>query len=108
MRRGEGLDTDPLKPGGAGPLRIREFLEAPADRGLDAIDDLLALPIERYPHAELLPRIWELREHVGAYDAAYVALAEALAEPSSPLITTDARLAPACRHTQRHTVLLIE
>ena len=26
MRRGEGLDTGPLEPGGAGPLRVREFL----------------------------------------------------------------------------------
>ena len=27
MRRGEGLDTAPLEPGGAGgPLRVREFL----------------------------------------------------------------------------------
>jgi len=26
MRRGDGLDTAPLQPGGAGPLRVREFL----------------------------------------------------------------------------------
>ena len=26
MRRGEGLETAPLQPGGAGPLRVREFL----------------------------------------------------------------------------------
>ena len=26
MRRGEGLDTAPLEAGGAGPLRVREFL----------------------------------------------------------------------------------
>ena len=47
-------------------------------------------PVERYGHAPLLPRIWELRENLAAYDAAYVALAEAL---RAPLVTCDARLA---------------
>ena len=40
----------------------------------------------------MLPRIWELRDSVSAYDAAYVALAETL---SAPLMTTDTRLARA-------------
>ena len=44
----------------------------------------------RYPHAPLAARIWELRENLTAYDAAYVALAESL---EAPLITMDARLA---------------
>ena len=38
---------------------------------------LAELPVERYPHTLLLPRIWELRHNFTAYDAAYVALAEA-------------------------------
>jgi predicted nucleic acid-binding protein len=67
--------------------RLVNTAKAPADRGIDAIDDLLAFSIERYPHAALLPRIWELREHVSAYDATYVALAEAMTEPSSPRST---------------------
>ncbi len=46
----------------------------------------------RYPHAPLAARIWELRENLSAYDAAYVALAEAL---DAPLVTMDARLARA-------------
>ena len=46
----------------------------------------------RYPHAPLVPRIWELRENLTAYDAAYVALAEAL---DAPLVTMDERLARA-------------
>lgn len=46
----------------------------------------------RYPHASLLGRIWELRENVTAYGAAYVALAEAL---DAPLITMDERLTRA-------------
>jgi predicted nucleic acid-binding protein len=49
----------------------------------------------RYPHAPLAARIWELKENLTAYDAAYVALAEAL---DAPLITTDARLAQAPGH----------
>jgi predicted nucleic acid-binding protein len=44
----------------------------------------------RYPHAPLAARIWELRENLTAYDAAYVALAEVL---DAPLLTTDRRLA---------------
>jgi predicted nucleic acid-binding protein len=43
----------------------------------------------------LLPRIWELRRNITAYDAAYVALAEALA---APLLTRDAALASAAGH----------
>ena len=46
----------------------------------------------RYPHTGLLGRIWELRHTVTTYDAAYVALAEAL---DAPLLTTDGRLARA-------------
>jgi predicted nucleic acid-binding protein len=46
----------------------------------------------------LLPRIWELRHNVTAYDAAYVALAEILAVP---LVTCDARLAAAPRHAAK-------
>lgn len=64
-------------------------------RGLQAMEDLIDLPITRYPHDLLLPRIWELRHNLTAYDAAYVALAEALA---APLVTRDARLASAGGH----------
>jgi predicted nucleic acid-binding protein len=61
-------------------------------RAAEAISDYADLPIERYPHQLLLGRIWELRQNLTAYDAAYVALAEAL---DVPLLTTDARLASA-------------
>ena len=50
------------------------------------------LGIDRVGAAGLLARIWELRENVSAYDATYVAVAEALAVP---LVTADARLARA-------------
>ena len=57
-----------------------------------AIDDLSAIGIKRHRHASLLRRCWQLRDNVKAYDAAYVALAEAL---GVPLLTADARLASA-------------
>jgi predicted nucleic acid-binding protein len=54
-----------------------------------------ALSIERYPHTTLRGRIWALRHAVTAYDAAYVALAEAL---DLPLVTSDLRLARSSGH----------
>jgi predicted nucleic acid-binding protein len=64
-------------------------------RGLQALDDLAALPLLRYAHDPFLPRIWTLRRNITAYDAAYLALAEAL---GARLITCDARLASAVGH----------
>lgn len=58
----------------------------------DAVDDLVALPFRRFPVAPLMPRAFELRDNVTAYDACYIALAEAL---DATLITADARLAAA-------------
>ncbi len=62
------------------------------ERGQNALDDLKDMPITRYPHDIFLSRIWELRNNITAYDAAYVALAEAL---PAPLFTCDKRLASA-------------
>lgn len=64
------------------------------DRGAEALTDLADLPINRYPHFILLPRIWQLRHNLTAYDAAYLALAEAL---DAPLLTRDRALASAVR-----------
>jgi predicted nucleic acid-binding protein len=50
------------------------------------------LGLHRYPTIGMLERIWELRHNVNAYDAAYVALAEAL---DCHLVTADQRLAAA-------------
>ena len=61
-------------------------------RADQAIADVAGLPIERYPHVALLPRVWELRHSVTPYDAAYVALAEVL---GAVLVTLDGRLARA-------------
>ncbi len=61
-------------------------------RAAAAVEDLEGLPILPHAHRPILPRVWELRDRCSAYDAAYVALAEALA---APLLTADARLAGA-------------
>ena len=55
---------------------------------------LAALPAERVAHAPLLGRIWELRHHFTAYDAAYIALAEAT---GAVLYTCDEKLAKGHR-----------
>lgn len=57
-----------------------------------ALDDLQDLPIQRVEHTPFLIRCWELRDNLTIYDAAYVALAEAL---QAPLLTGDRRLARA-------------
>ena len=62
------------------------------ERSRLALSRLSDTQFTRYPHTTLMGRIWELRENLTAYDAAYVALAEAL---DAPLITIDARLAQA-------------
>jgi predicted nucleic acid-binding protein len=61
-------------------------------RARQALADLAALPLARAPHQPLMSRIWELRDNHTPYDAAYVALAEAL---EAPLLTADRRLARA-------------
>ncbi|MCB0993264.1 MAG: type II toxin-antitoxin system VapC family toxin [Acidimicrobiales bacterium] len=68
----------------AGDLTARRFKAA--------VDDLLSLPLDRFPTGPLMIRAYELRSNVTPYDAAYVALAESL---GYPLLTADARLAQA-------------
>jgi predicted nucleic acid-binding protein len=70
-------------------------------RARQAFEDYMNIPLERFPHDVLLPRIWELRHNLTAYDAAYVALAEAL---DAPLVTCDRALSSAKGH--RANVLL--
>ena len=63
-------------------------------RGSAALADLADFPIRRYPHDFLLTRVWSLRSNFTAYDAVYVALAEAL---NARLLTRDRRFAAAVR-----------
>lgn len=62
---------------------------------LDLADQLRA---DRHPHEPLGPRIWDLRDNLTAYDATYVALAEAI---DARLVTTDAVLARSPGHRAR-------
>jgi len=64
-------------------------------RAEEAMEDLIAVRVTRYAPVLLLNRIWQLRQNLSAYDAAYVALAEAL---EAPLITRDQRIAAAPIH----------
>ena len=68
LATGQRIDSD----------RTRQFLAA-----------LATLPAERYSHTPLIGRIWELRHNFTAYDAAYIALAEAT---DSTLYTCDEKL----------------
>lgn len=63
-----------------------------ADRAEDVRTDMRDLTITRYGHEPLADRIWALRDNLTAYDAAFVALSEAL---GAPLVTCDTRLAGA-------------
>ena len=71
-------------------LVLRGLLE-PA-RAREALAEVGLVRIARYPHTSFLDTIWALRVNLSAYDAAYVALADAL---GAPLVSTDERLGRA-------------
>lgn len=64
----------------------------------EALEDWLFLPVTRMAHAPLLNRVFELRANASAYDASYLALAEAL---DAPLVTHDAKLSRVPGHRAR-------
>jgi predicted nucleic acid-binding protein len=68
-----------------------------------ALERLRMWRIERHMHTLLVGRIWELRDSISAYDAAYVALAEIL---GAPLVTCDAKLSRS--HGHRAQVILLQ
>lgn len=62
------------------------------ERARQALDDLRAMRVRRYWHVPLLARIWDFRQNFSAYDACYLALAEAL---DATLLTCHKALASA-------------
>lgn len=98
--RGERLTAPELVDLEVTSVWRRQIREGAIDtrRAVLALADLAALPLQRAPHRPLLARCWELRDNLTIYDAAYVALAEAL---EVTLLTGDRRLArttgPRCQ-----------
>ena len=82
--------------------RLVHLKEISSSRAQQALDDCQGFVIERYPHQDLLPRIWQLRNSMTAYDGAYIALAEAL---SAPLLTCDGKLGRSHGHRARVEVV---
>ena len=85
-----------------GLRRLVRAGEVSADRAADVIADLADLDLHRHAHLDLLTRAWKLRENVTAYNAMYVALAEAL---NAPIVTCDTPLAKAPGHRARIEVI---
>lgn len=80
---------------------LRRFVRAEAitaARARQALEDLCAFPMRRHAHVELLERMFELRANFTAYDAVYLALAEAL---DATLVTCDEAMARAPRRRVR-------
>lgn len=85
-------------------LEVSSFLRgverarlASRERVAESLGLFLALSLDLHDPRALVPRAWELRRNLTTYDAAYVALAEAL---DAPLLSLDGALARAvARHT---------
>ena len=75
-----------------GLRRLVRMGEVSSGRADEAIVDLADLDLHRHPHVDLLGRAWKLRDNVSAYDAMYVAIAEAL---EATVVTCDRPLAKA-------------
>jgi predicted nucleic acid-binding protein len=84
---------------------LRRYLrrgEIDRDRAADALRNFADMEIERCAHAPLRARVWDLRENLTAYDAAYIALAELL---DAPLWTRDRQLSSVLGHSARVELL---
>jgi predicted nucleic acid-binding protein len=86
-----------------GLRRLVRTGEVASGRAEEAIADLADLDLHRHAHLDLLDRAWKLRDNISAYDAMYVALAEAIA---APIITCDSPLAKAPGHRARIEVIV--
>ena len=85
-----------------GLRRLVRVGELSPTRAGAAIEDLSDLTVVRHAHDDLLLRVWAMRDNLTAYDAVYVALAEAL---DATLLTLDGRLAKAPGHRARVQLL---
>ncbi len=75
--------------------RLVRSREVSPDRAAEAIEDLVQIDLHRHAHLDLVTRAWKLRDNITAYDAVYVALAEAL---GATVVTCDAPLGRAPGH----------
>jgi predicted nucleic acid-binding protein len=82
--------------------RLVALKQLTGSRAEQSLQDYADLRIERLAHLDLLPRIWQLRDALSAYDAAYVALTEAL---DSSLLTCDTKLGRSHGHRARIEVV---
>jgi predicted nucleic acid-binding protein len=78
-----------------GLRRLVRTDEVSSGRAAEAIEDLIELDLNRHAHVDLVGRAWKLRNNISAYDAMYVALAEAI---GAPIVTCDGPLAKAPGH----------
>ena len=85
-----------------GLRRLVRTGEVSSGRADEAIADLTDLDLHRHPHLDLLGRAWKLRDNISAYDAMYVALAEAI---EATMVTCDGPLAKAPGHRARIEVI---
>jgi len=85
-----------------GLRRLVRSGEVSPDRAVEAIADLVEIDLHRHTHFDLLTRAWKLRENITAFDAIYVALAEAL---DATVVTCDTKLAKAPGHRVRIEVV---
>lgn len=84
----ELLDAEVL----SAPRRYEYQGRIESNRIVEALEDLLSMPILRISHRYLTPMAWQYRHNVTAYDALYVAAARST---GLPLLTTDGRLSRA-------------
>lgn len=78
--------------------RLVRTREVSSRRAEDALADLADLDLHRHSHVDVLGRAWALRENVTAYDAMYLALAEAI---DATVVTCDRPLARTTGHRVR-------